>query len=445
VSAPIESAPDRPHAKAAESLPAPVGSGPSFGGLEGPSPRELAQRVEILEGSPVFCGLPGRILWILARRMQRMELPPGETVVDIGERDHSIYFVGAGVCESAVAVGVPSFALHRISFGESFGLPSAILEAPQPTTVTTIEPTVLFVVTSQAVRSTLDAVPGAIPNLERLAAQMLENYRQEQIRATSTLLPRRDAVIIPVYSASGGCGRTTIALNLAAALAADAPGRVLLIDLSLPYGHASLMANLIPSGSIATAARYSGPGLEPALMSAAIYHPAGMMVLPGVTRPEEAELVTPQVVSETLAALKDQFAYIVVDLAVPLTGVALTVFDHAQQVVLVLTPELGAVQGSTEALRILEGAFGIPPQLVTIVLNNRAPKPATSREAITQTLNRMPDIEIRYDGSRPDKTTMSGRLCFEDPRSSIRAAMIELVVRVNDLCVTPAVQGVVGS
>ncbi len=405
--------------------------------LEGASPAEYAQRVEILEGSPVFGGLPTRILRVLARRMKRLELPPGETVVDIGERDDSIYFVGAGRCESTIVQGVPSFAVHAISYGESFGLPSALLGAPQPTTVITMEPTVLYVLSSQTVRTTLEHIPVAVVQLERWATQMLESYRRAQLRATSTLLPRGDAVVIPVYSASGGSGRTTVALNLAAALAAEAPGRVLLIDLSLPYAHASLVANMIPTGSIATAGRFSGAALVPALMSSALFHPSGMMVLPGAARPDESELVTPDLVKQTLAAMANQFSYIVVDLAVALTEVALTVFDNAQQVVLLLTPDLSSLHGAREASELLEQAVGIPPELVTVVLNNRAPKPATSRQAVAQAINRTPDIEIRHDGIRPDQATLRGMLCFEDPRSTVRAAMIDLVARVRELSAVP--------
>lgn len=410
-------------------------------GFESPSAGEYAQRVEILEGSPVFSGLPTRVLRILARQMERIEMPAGETVVDIGERDESVYFVAAGRCESMVVAGVPSFPVRTLSYGDSFGLASAILDAPQPATVTTIEPTVFFVLPSKSIRFTLEQVPEALAQLERWAEQTLESHRQAQLRATSTLLPRGDAVVIPVYSASGGSGRTTIAVNLAAALAADAPGRVLLIDLSLPYAHASLVANLIPTGSMATSGGLSGDELVTALMSSALFHPSGMMVLPGSTRPDEAELVTPELVRQTLAGLAGQFSYIVVDLPVALNDVALTVLDHAQQVVLVLTPDLSSLHGAAEATHLIEQAVGIPDQLITMVLNNRAPKAATSRAAVAQAIGRTPDVEIRHDGNRPDRAALRGTLSFDDPRSSVRAAMLDLVARVRDLSVAPSIQG----
>jgi Flp pilus assembly CpaE family ATPase len=405
--------------------------------LKNRAPADLARRFAVLEGAPVFFELPDRTLRLLARRFRQADIPSGGIVLDIGELNECIYFVAEGLCESTVAAGAPSSWVQKLPAGEMFGLASAMLETRQPTAVMAVEPSVVYYLTRQAVRSALQEVPGAVEELERLAAQVLESHRQSQLRATSTLLPRTDAVVIPVYSASGGSGRTTIALNLAAALAAEAPGTVLLVDLSLPYTQACLMANLIPTGSLATTDRFGSSGVEQALLSSALYHPNGMMVLPAATRAEEAELVTPRVVAETLAALKGKFSFIVVDMAVPLTEVAVTVFDKAQQVVLVLTPDLSAIRGAGEAVKILEDAFGIPPQLVTIVLNNRSAKPATSLAAVAAALGRSPDVEIRYDDSRPDRASLHGTLSIDDARSSFRPAMLELVARVNSLCVAP--------
>ena len=59
--------------------------------------------------------------------------------------------------------------------------------------------------------------------------------------------------VTAVYSPTGGAGKTTIAVNLAAALGRKLPGECLLLDLGLPYNHAALTANLVPTGCVATA------------------------------------------------------------------------------------------------------------------------------------------------------------------------------------------------
>src|SRR6266851_1263467 len=58
-------------------------------------------------------------------------------------------------------------------------------------------------------------------------------------------------MVVAVYAVKGGSGRTTIAVNLAAALGLEHRGECVLIDLSLPYNHAALVANLVPAGCLA--------------------------------------------------------------------------------------------------------------------------------------------------------------------------------------------------
>ncbi len=62
-------------------------------------------------------------------------------------------------------------------------------------------------------------------------------------------------MIVAVYAVKGGAGRTTIAVNLAAAIGQKHRGECVLIDLSLPYNHAALVANLAPTAWLSFQAR----------------------------------------------------------------------------------------------------------------------------------------------------------------------------------------------
>src|SRR5439155_2334554 len=100
------------------------------------------------------------------------------------------------------------------------------------------------------------------------------------------------ARLVATYSPKGGVGKTTLALNLAAALAHQNRGDVLLLDLSLPFNHAALLANLAPSTCLARLADLE-QGFEERLESAVVYHPTGFLLLSTALTPEEADLVTP--------------------------------------------------------------------------------------------------------------------------------------------------------
>ena len=58
--------------------------------------------------------------------------------------------------------------------------------------------------------------------------------------------------VYPVYSSRGGSGKTTVAVNLAVALAQQNPEQVVLLDLALTFGHTSLVLDLQPRTSLAS-------------------------------------------------------------------------------------------------------------------------------------------------------------------------------------------------
>src|SRR5260370_38790848 len=100
-------------------------------------------------------------------------------------------------------------------------------------------------------------------------------------------------MIVAVYAVKGGSGRTTIAVNLAAALGLEHRGECALIDLSLPYNHAALVANLVPTGCLALIDQPDQATLENALLGLALHHPPGMGIIPSALRTAQADLTTP--------------------------------------------------------------------------------------------------------------------------------------------------------
>src|SRR5439155_26563202 len=85
-----------------------------------------------------------------------------------------------------------------------------------------------------------------IAHLSRLAQQRKAASAETAAQASWGILPGA-APVVAVYSPKGGSGGTTVALNLVGALSLRYPGQVLLLDLDLPYNHAALLANLVPT------------------------------------------------------------------------------------------------------------------------------------------------------------------------------------------------------
>lgn len=143
------------------------------------------------------------------------------------------------------------------------------------------------------------------------------------------------------------------------------------------------------------------------------------MILAGSLRPEEAEEVTPELVTRAIGILRKTFRYIIIDLGVTISDTTLALLDLTQHIVLVAAPELSAVKSAADAIDILL-RLGTPQDRLSVVLNNRTMKPAVTRSAVERMLNRRVDIEVAFDYSRPDQAAVNGEiLSITNPRSEI--------------------------
>lgn len=123
---------------------------------------------------------------------------------------------------------------------------------------------------------------------------------------------KRDAKLLVFFGAKGGVGVTTLATNMAVALAEETQLSTLLIDLNLQLGDAAMNLGIETPFSTVDALENSSR-LDPALlMRFLVRHPSGLSVLAA-----PAELASTRISEEAVASLiavaRKQFHFVVVD------------------------------------------------------------------------------------------------------------------------------------
>jgi hypothetical protein len=64
--------------------------------------------------------------------------------------------------------------------------------------------------------------------------------------------------------------------------------------------------------------------------------------------------------------------------------------------------------------------LGVSPDQVSVLLNHRSAKAAVVRASLERTLGKPVDVEILFDGARPDEAAVQGNiLSLTDPRSEV--------------------------
>lgn len=392
-----------------------------------PSVSEWARRLELLEQAPVFHMLPEGRLRLLARRMRPVTAEAGELLLAEGEVGDSMLIVSSGRCGLVLRQeDEGDVRAATLLPGDYFGL-SWLRDAAHPASLVALESTQLYALDRPSLLTALRSEPEALEELGRTAEQRELAIARVAAVAQRSLRTERGGVVA-IYSAKGGSGRTTMAVNLAASLARLHPGEVVLVDLSVPYGSAALMLNLVPQGSLARISQL-GRDFEEGLLSAILYHGSGVMVLPGVISPEESDHIEASAVNRALEALRRTFRHVIVDLPVSLSEMTLSALDVSDRVLVLVTPEISSLTGTTEFLNVLREAIGVPDSMITVALNNRPARPAMGRAAVQRAIERTIDVEIKHDGSRPDLAALHGALVIDDKTSEIREAMDELTKR----------------
>lgn len=229
---------------------------------------------------------------------------------------------------------------------------------------TTVDVSVLAEAMRAGVRDVVDA--GDISAVRDACAQSLAVSRQLAGTAASQG-GGANARVVTVFAAKGGCGKTTVATNLAVALAEGGRHRVCVIDLDLAFGDVAIMLQLVPERTVADAIG-GGPLDETAVRSLVTPYGPGVDALLAPTRPTDADHVSRSLVAELLTITRGLYDFVVVDTPPQFTDHVLAALDASDLYVLLATPDIPALKN----LRITLDMFDLldyPPQHRLVVLN----------------------------------------------------------------------------
>ncbi len=180
--------------------------------------------------------------------------------------------------------------------------------------------------------------------------------------------PAPDGRVITVFAAKGGCGKTTLATNLAISLAQGGARRVCILDLDLAFGDVAIMLQLVPEKTIAdlipAADRIEETGIR-TMMTA--YCP-GVDAMLAPVQPAIAEEVTRDLVADLIDLTRRMFDFVVIDTPPQFNEVVLAALDASHLYVLVATPDLPALKNLRVTLDMFE-MLDYPRDHRVVVLN----------------------------------------------------------------------------
>jgi len=252
----------------------------------------------------------------------------------------------------------------------------------------------------------------------------------ELIRKVDELLEGRKKTspppsrLLTLMSLRGGVGVSSIAVNLALRVQQAGAGACL-VDLSPASGHAALLLRLSPKISwgewLHTPADLNSQAADKYLLA----HESGLHVLAAPFVPPVDEPLPVEPFAGMLRLLRERFQSVIVDAPSVLNGAARAALQLADEIWLVLAPEVASLQSTVATLRALK-ALGVGDDKVALVVNQVMPRPGLSRQVIEKALSRPVAAALPYDEAQPAAFGHGVPLLISQPDSPLAAAIREM-------------------
>jgi pilus assembly protein CpaE len=201
--------------------------------------------------------------------------------------------------------------------------------------------------------------------------------------------------LISVFAPKGGVGKTTIAFNLAVAVAQQAR-RTVLIDGSLQFGDMRALLKVpvdAPSILDLPTDRIQESDLQDVLWR----DPSGVDILLAPPRVEMAEMVTVRDVDKILSILRHVYEVIVLDTASALSDINLAFLDASDTILEIVTYDSTTIH-NTIAVADAFRSIGYPASKVRYLINRSDSPGGISPDDLARALGRVPEHSVVSDG-----------------------------------------------
>ncbi|OWK44535.1 AAA family ATPase [Fimbriiglobus ruber] len=212
---------------------------------------------------------------------------------------------------------------------------------------------------------TLQAGADLFLDQEELGSELESALARLQVRQPDG---DRAGQLLAVLSAAGGCGASTIAVNLAALLAKEY-GQCNLIDLNLGKADLAPLLDLKPQYTLADLCRNDERLDRSMYEKLLVRHPDGISLLAGPLEFEDTAAITTRGVARAAGVAHETFKDVVVDLQDCFQDEQAAVLERATRILLVCRLDFTALRNTRRIVDFLVGR-GVPRERIEIVVNH---------------------------------------------------------------------------
>ncbi|MEO0049053.1 MAG: hypothetical protein RL556_385 [Actinomycetota bacterium] len=237
--------------------------------------------------------------------------------------------------------------------------------------------------------------------------------------------------VVLVFSPKGGCGKTTVATNLAFALSANFEHRVALVDLDLQFGDVAIALQLDPVKTIADALRLKGALDANQVRSLLVdTNRENLKALLAPVDPSDIERITTELVEQVLENLKQEFDFVVVDTAPALNESVIKAIDLANEILLLTNLDVASVKNLKVAIDTM-AKLDVDLAKTKVVVNRSTAKSGFDVAVVESMLNANVATSIAASDDVARSLNRGVPVVVAKPRSPASKALIGLASLVS--------------
>ena len=225
-------------------------------------------------------------------------------------------------------------------------------------------------------------------DVEAAIMRVLERKEREGMRRRGELAdPVAQGTVITVFGAKGGIGKTTIASNLAVALATEAHQTVALVDMDTRFGDVAITMDIPVERSIADLARNLENVDRNSLREYLVTHESGVRILPAPTRPSDWRNLTAQHIRDVVDVLAQTHDFVILDTPGTFNEIVAAAIEVGTMILLITTLDMASIKDTVLALEMLHERFGNDEERIKVILNRAGMDTGVREKDVERTLD----------------------------------------------------------
>jgi pilus assembly protein CpaE len=253
---------------------------------------------------------------------------------------------------------------------------------------------------------------------------------EERIRPENNGRKKSAGTVLTVFGAKGGIGKTTIATNLAAAIARDSENSVLVIDLDTRFGDVAILLDVEPRHTVAELAAQVSTLDRESFRSALIRHDSGAYVLPSPKHPKEWQRIEAEQIKDLVRMAARMFDYVILDTPGAFNDIVGTAIQVATEVLVITSVDMASIKDTSFILDLLD-AESFPDERLLLTVNHANGANTIRAHDIERVLRKTAYWEIPHDSAVTLATQVGQPVVLAKPRSRAARSFAGLAEKIT--------------